>query len=381
MTAISVVPPPMSITMLPVGVSTGRPTPIAAAIGSATMNTSFAPAPSAESRTARLLHLGDPRRHAHDHARLHLEHVVLDDELEEVAQHLLGHVEVGDHAVLHRAHRDDAVGRAAEHALRLEAHALDLLRLAVDRDDGRLVQDDALALHVDERVRRAEIDGDGVRREESTFLKERPTHRVRILARLDRKRRLTSAAAQRGTGEVSPPSPDGTSCCQFSGLRAERFPESGTNEKGRCTTCATAALAASPARNGAPRSPAGPPPRASGAIPRPRRRCPSVRVPRGRPRTRPSPARAAPRCRASPGRSGRPALPREERPGVSTSSRVNTSLRSRSSRTSTAGRRRLSRFRLARRQVPSRVQRTIVPPELEKVRPPVNSIGTVAAPL
>ena len=53
MTAISVVPPPMSITMLPVGVSTGRPTPIAAAIGSATMNTSLAPAVSAESRTAR----------------------------------------------------------------------------------------------------------------------------------------------------------------------------------------------------------------------------------------------------------------------------------------------------------------------------------------
>src|SRR5207247_2457424 len=36
MTAISVVPPPMSITMLPAGVSTGRPTPMAAAIGSAT---------------------------------------------------------------------------------------------------------------------------------------------------------------------------------------------------------------------------------------------------------------------------------------------------------------------------------------------------------
>ncbi len=36
-TAISVVPPPMSMTMLPVGVSTGSPTPIAAAIGSATM--------------------------------------------------------------------------------------------------------------------------------------------------------------------------------------------------------------------------------------------------------------------------------------------------------------------------------------------------------
>ncbi len=37
MTAISVVPPPTSMTMLPVGVSTGSPTPTAAAIGSETM--------------------------------------------------------------------------------------------------------------------------------------------------------------------------------------------------------------------------------------------------------------------------------------------------------------------------------------------------------
>jgi hypothetical protein len=37
MTAISVVPPPMSITMFPVGVSTGSPTPMAAAMGSSTM--------------------------------------------------------------------------------------------------------------------------------------------------------------------------------------------------------------------------------------------------------------------------------------------------------------------------------------------------------
>jgi hypothetical protein len=102
----------MSITMLPVGLSTGSPTPIAAAMGSLTMNTSFAPAPMAESRTGALLDLGDPRRHAHDHARLHLEDVLVDDEREEVAQHLLGHVEVGDHAVLHRAHGEDALGRA-----------------------------------------------------------------------------------------------------------------------------------------------------------------------------------------------------------------------------------------------------------------------------
>jgi hypothetical protein len=37
MTAISVVPPPMSMTMFPVGVSMGSPTPMAAAVGSATM--------------------------------------------------------------------------------------------------------------------------------------------------------------------------------------------------------------------------------------------------------------------------------------------------------------------------------------------------------
>ncbi len=37
MTATSVVPPPMSTTMLPVGSFTGRPAPIAAAIGSSIM--------------------------------------------------------------------------------------------------------------------------------------------------------------------------------------------------------------------------------------------------------------------------------------------------------------------------------------------------------
>ena len=37
MTATSVVPPPMSTTMLPVGSCTGSPAPIAAAIGSSMM--------------------------------------------------------------------------------------------------------------------------------------------------------------------------------------------------------------------------------------------------------------------------------------------------------------------------------------------------------
>ena len=54
MTAISVVPPPISTTMFPLGASTSRPIPRAAAIGSEIRYTSRPPACSAESRTARI---------------------------------------------------------------------------------------------------------------------------------------------------------------------------------------------------------------------------------------------------------------------------------------------------------------------------------------
>ena len=180
MTAISVVPPPMSITMLPVGVSTGRPTPIAAAIGSATMNTSLAPAVSAESRTARLSTSVMPDGTQTMTLRLHPEDVLVDDDLEEVAQHLLGDVEVGDDAVLHRPHGDDAVGRAAEHALGLEPDALDLARRLLDRDDRRLVEDDAFALHVDQRVGRAEVHRDLVRGKPGHQIQGRKLHRTAV---------------------------------------------------------------------------------------------------------------------------------------------------------------------------------------------------------
>ena len=51
-TAISEVPPPMSMIMFPVGSSTSIPIPIAAAMGSWIKYTSLAPACSAESLTA-----------------------------------------------------------------------------------------------------------------------------------------------------------------------------------------------------------------------------------------------------------------------------------------------------------------------------------------
>ena len=105
-----------------------------------------------------LLDGGDAARHA-DHqpglgevaAAVHL--------LDEEPEHLLGRVEVGDHAVLERPDRGDVVGRAADHPLRLVADGEDLAGGGVQRDDGRLVEEDALAAHVDERVGGAEVHG------------------------------------------------------------------------------------------------------------------------------------------------------------------------------------------------------------------------------
>ena len=73
-------------------------------------------------------------------------------------QHLLGHVEVGDHAVLQRADRLDRAGRAAEHALGLDADRVHFTGARVDRHHARLGQHDPAPAHVHERVRRPQID-------------------------------------------------------------------------------------------------------------------------------------------------------------------------------------------------------------------------------
>ena len=78
--------------------------------------------------------------------------------LDEVPQHLLGDVEVGDHAVLQRPDGADRPRRAAEHALGLDPDGVDLTGAGVDRDHARLAENDPAATHVDERVGRAEID-------------------------------------------------------------------------------------------------------------------------------------------------------------------------------------------------------------------------------
>ena len=80
---------------------------------------------------------------------------------DEVLDHLLGDFEVGDDAVAQRPDGGDVAGRAAEHQLGFLADREDLLLAAHvgDGDHRGLVQHDAAALDVDQRVGGAEIDG------------------------------------------------------------------------------------------------------------------------------------------------------------------------------------------------------------------------------
>jgi hypothetical protein len=51
-------------------------------------------------------------------------------------------------------------GVRPDHRLGLVAHGQDRVVILVDRDDRRLVDDDPLALHEHERVRRSQVDRD-----------------------------------------------------------------------------------------------------------------------------------------------------------------------------------------------------------------------------
>src|ERR1700742_1892140 len=141
-TATSLVPPPMSTTIEPVGSPTGRAGRPAAGL----------PGAGAEAGLLdrALLDAGDAGRHADDDAGV--SPAVLVHLLDEVAQHLLGDLEVGDHPVLQRPNRRDRAGRASEHSLGLDPDGMDLAVARVNRDDARLGQHDATPAYVDEGV-------------------------------------------------------------------------------------------------------------------------------------------------------------------------------------------------------------------------------------
>ena len=80
----------------------------------------------------------------------------------EMLEHLLGDLEVGDNAVLQGADSGDVAGGAAEHALGLGTYRFDSLDAIVetDRHHRGLIQYNSLVAHVDKSVRCAQIDGE-----------------------------------------------------------------------------------------------------------------------------------------------------------------------------------------------------------------------------
>ena len=127
-TATSVVPPPISTTIEPVGSVTGSPAPIAAAIGSSIRNTRRAPCALGRFLDRAALDRGRARRDRDDHLGTG-EATSIVDLADEVLDHLLGDVEVGDHAVAQRSDGLDIAGRTPQHQLGLVADR-EHLRLA-----------------------------------------------------------------------------------------------------------------------------------------------------------------------------------------------------------------------------------------------------------
>ena len=156
MTATSVVPPPMSMIRLPVGslretgADRGRHR-LLDQIGLARARA------QAGLLDRALLYAGHAGGNAHDHPGMGEAAVI--GAFDEVAEHRLRDLEVGDHAVLQGSHGVDRGRGAAEHLLRLGPNRVDLAGGDVHRHDRRLGENDAAAADVDQGVRRAEVDG------------------------------------------------------------------------------------------------------------------------------------------------------------------------------------------------------------------------------
>src|SRR5262249_59325725 len=102
--------------------------------------------------------LGDAARDADDDAGVGGHHALQVDLADEVVEHHLDGVEVGDDAVLEGADGDDALRGLADHRFRFDAHGEGPATLSIDGDDGGLGDDDPLAADVDEGVGGPEVD-------------------------------------------------------------------------------------------------------------------------------------------------------------------------------------------------------------------------------
>ncbi len=112
-----------------------------------------------------LLDLGHSRRNANQHARAGDAGIAVMHLLDEVAQHLLGDVEVADHPVAQRTDGHDVGRRAPHHALRLGTDGQHPLGAGVERHHARLGDHDPTVPHRDQGVGGAQVDPDVVRQQ------------------------------------------------------------------------------------------------------------------------------------------------------------------------------------------------------------------------
>ena len=105
-----------------------------------------------------LFHLRNLARHADHNARMH-QHLPVMRLVDEVIQHLLGDFEVSDDAVLHRLDGDNIAGRAAQHFLRLFTDRLNFAGRFVQRDNRRLIDNNAFSFRENQRVGGAKVNG------------------------------------------------------------------------------------------------------------------------------------------------------------------------------------------------------------------------------
>src|SRR3989344_4051897 len=149
-TAMSVVPPPISTIIFPTGSCMGSFIPMAAAIGSSTRYASLAPADFAASRTARL---------SDDNARPRKKRVcVRMDFFYEVREHFLRNFKVGNYTFNKWSHRGNMAGGSSDHSSGFLPNGNDLSGFLVQRDDRWFNYDNSAAMNVDKRIRCAEVD-------------------------------------------------------------------------------------------------------------------------------------------------------------------------------------------------------------------------------
>jgi hypothetical protein len=98
----------------------------------------------------------DPARHAHDHMRP--EACATEHATDEVAQHLLRHLEVGNDAVTERPRCTNVRRGPSDHLPGLLADSLDRTGTLVDRDDGGFEQNDPVPASKHDGVGRSEVD-------------------------------------------------------------------------------------------------------------------------------------------------------------------------------------------------------------------------------